>query len=130
MGNADAENKFYEVLMAIKKLYTENDKVPIISTDEKVFQMILVDIEAALPGLTDVKLGRALLIKADCLYWLLLKKWYNNSPRLVAVDSDPDPLIKGALTCALKGRKILKESGSTEDLPRADDFIKKLKDSR
>lgn len=123
MGNKDAEQRFSE---AVKSFWIADDKArgDLGNIDTKAFQMVIIDIDAAIPGLSGVMLGRALVLKAACFHWLYLEKL--SKVLLFDVDEPPDPLLEEGLSYALRGRKILEELGCTEDIPRANDVVEKL----
>lgn len=130
MGNRDAEQKFLE---AVNTYRTAEQKARggLNKIAPKAFQMVIIDLDAAIPGLTGVMLGLALLFKAGCLHWLHLDELFHLDERsidlrLLDVDAPPDPHLKEGLSCALRGREILKKLGSTVHLPWANDLVKKL----
>ena len=126
MGSKDAEDRFFE---AVRNFRIADDKArnggPS-SIDAQAFKMAEIDLDAAIPGLSGVMLGRALLLKADCLYRQYLAGLDKVS--IFEVIASVDPLLKEGHTCALKGRKILEELGSTVDLPWANDIVSRLGD--
>lgn len=128
MGNIDAEQKFFEAVNTYKTADEKARNGGLNKIDAKTFQMVIIDLDAATPGLTGVMLGLALLFKAGCLYWLHLDKLFKDrsSDRLFDGDAPPDPLLKEGLSCALRGREILKKLGSTVHLSWANDLVNKL----
>lgn len=125
MGNGDAEERFRE---AAKSFMAADEKARsghLGDIDEQAFQMVLLDLDAAIPGLAGVMLGRALVLKAACFYWLHLAKISKVSVFDV-IGAPPDPLLKEGLSYAIKGRNILKELGSSADIPWANDIASKL----
>lgn len=122
MGDRDAEERFFE---AVNNFRTADEKARSdFKIDEQAFQMVIIDLDAAIPGLTGVTLGRALVLRAGCLYWLHLAKL--SRARFFDVTAPRDPLLTEGLAYALKGRKILEEAGSARDLAWADDLVEKL----
>lgn len=125
MGNKDAEQRFFE---AVKSFRIADDKArgDLGNIDTKAFQMVIIDLDAAIPGLSGVILGRALVLKAACFYWLHLEKL--SKVLVFDVYELPDPLLEEGLSYALRGRKILEELGSTVDLPWANGVVENLGD--
>ena len=128
MGNKDAEQKFFEAVNTYKTADEKARNGGLNKIDAKTFQTVIIDLDAAIPGLTGVMLGLALLFKAGCLHWLHLDKLFKDRSidRLFDADAPPDPLLKEGLSCALRGREILKKLGSTVHLPWANDLVNKL----
>jgi hypothetical protein len=125
MGNFDAEQKFFE---ATKTFKIAEEKARKFNIDANKFRMVVIDLDAAIPGLDGIMLGRALLLKAYCLYWLYLDKISKNKSILDAVMAPTDPLIKEGLSYAMKGLEILEKHGSTVDFPWANGLINELKE--
>ena len=125
MANLDAEEKFYEAVEAFKLVDEKARGAGPKSIDAPGFKSVMIDLDAAIPGLTDENLGRAKLLKATCCHWLYLN---NLSKTLVfVVDAPPDPFLQEGLSYALEGRKILEEcGGSAHDLHWANDTVNKL----
>jgi len=67
MGNFDAEQKFIEATKTFRKA---EEKARQLNIDANKFRMVVIDLDAAFLGLDGIMLGRALLLKAYCLYWL------------------------------------------------------------
>jgi hypothetical protein len=123
MGNLDAEEKFVEAVEAFTIVDDKARASGWRNIDVRAFRSVMIDLDAAIPGLTDENLGRAKLLRAMCCYWLYL----NNLPRVFDVDAPPDPLLQEGLSYALEGRKILEECGGSEgDLHWANDIVSKL----
>ena len=126
MGNIDAEQKFFE---AVKTYRVSDEKAKssgLNEIDVRIFQMVIIDLDAAIPGLMGVMLGRALLLKASCFHWLHLDKLIKHQSILSVVHAPPDPLLKEGLSYAIRGRKILEELGAKAELPWANDIVDKL----
>lgn len=127
MGTIDAKQKFSEAVNTYKVADEKAKSGGLNKIDARTFKMVIIDLDAAIPGLTGIMLGRALLLKACCLYWLHLDKLTKHQSILSVVEAPPDPLLKEGLSCAMRGRKILEEHGSKVDLPWANDTVNKLR---
>jgi len=125
MGNMDAKEKYFEAFNVFR---VTEEKARARTIDANKFQMVIIDLEAAIPGLDGIMLGRALLLKACCLHWLHLDKIRKYKTIFDACTTPPDPLLKEGFSCALRGREILEKLRSTVDLPWANDIVNKLKD--
>ena len=126
MGNLDAEEKFFEALRAFKPV-DERARASLKDIDVQAFRSVMIDLDAAIPGLTDENLGRANLLKAVCCHWLYLGNLSKKKSILFVVDAPPDPLLQEGLSYALEGRRVLEEcGGSANDLQLANDTVRKL----
>jgi len=126
MGNLDAEEKFFEAVQAFK-LVDEKARASLKDIDERALRSVMIDLDAAIPGLTDENLGRAKLLKAVCCHWLYLGNLRKKKSILFVRDAAPDPLLKEGLSYALEGRKVLEQSGgSANDLQWANETVRKL----
>jgi len=119
-----AKEKFFRAVRT-HQTASEKARMPGAKIDALAFQNVILDLDAAIPYLEGIWSGRALVLKADSIYWLYLaeltkSKVYRELPK--------DPLWEEGLSCALKGRQILRERGSDADLPWADDIVNKLTD--
>lgn len=124
MGDADAEDKFFE---AVEEYKTAEKKARERENNPERFRLIIIDLDAAIPGLDGVTLGRALLLKASCFYWLYLLKTRSHKDIFEAANApEPDTMLKEGLPYALKGRELLQKLGSTVDLPWANDIVRKM----
>lgn len=129
MGNLDAEEKFFEAVQAFRQADESARSGGLKNIDAHAFKNVMIDLDAAIPGLTDHNLARAKLLKACCCHWLYLNNLSKNESILFVVDAPPDPYLKQGLSYALEGRKILEDSGgSASDLQWANDTVGKLSD--
>ena len=130
MGNLDAEEKFFEAVEAFKPVDEKARAGSLKDIDARAFRSVMIDLDAAIPGLIDENLGRAKLLKAACCHWLYLNNLALKAKSIVFVrDAAPDPLRHEGLSYALEGRKVLEEcGGSANDLKWANDTIRKLSD--
>ena len=128
MGNMDAVDKFFEAVGAFKLADESARAGNLKNIDARTFRSIIIDFDAAIPGLEDENLGRALLLKATCFYWLYLSELAHKRSVLFDVDAPPNPLRVEGLSYALKGRDILQKLGRTKELPWANDIVSKLSD--
>jgi hypothetical protein len=125
LGDAEAEEKFRD---AVEEYQAAEQKALERENNPERFKLIIIDLDAAIPGLDGVILGRALLIKASCFYWLYLLKTRSYKSIFEAANApDPDPMLKEGLPYALEGRELLQKLGSTSDIPWANDIVKKMK---
>lgn len=124
MSNRDAEDRFRYAVKAFKKA-DDQARTGYTHIDVQAFKMVIIDLDAAIPGLDGEKLGAALVFKAHCLYWLFRADMHTS--RFFDVDKAANsPLRKDGLALALKGRQILQDLGSTQSVAWADDLIKFL----
>ena len=123
MGNIDAKQKFFEALDTCRAADERLRSQRVI--DERAYQKVITDLDAAIPSLTGVMLGRALLLKAHSLRRLFLAKLLEMP---VYIEDDlPYDLLKVALLCATRGRQIIEELGNTEDLTWANGLVNDIK---
>lgn len=128
MANTHAREKFFEAVNTFRSADDQARSGGLDKIDAQAFQMVIIDLDAAIPGLTGAMLGRALVIKGQCIYWLHLDNLVKSGKEsgLLDVDTLPDPRLKEGLSCAMKGRNILEELGNTAELPWANDVVNKL----
>lgn len=89
------------------------------------FQEIIFDLDAAIPGLEGLMLGRALLVKAQCLKWIYRGSYMNREQNQSSQDTDNESLVSQGLQLALKGKELLISEGADEnDLSWADGVVK------
>ena len=130
MGNSDAEAKFFEALNSFR-LAEEAARANWSQIDQRAFKMVVIDLDAALPGLDGVTRGRALLLKAASLHWLYVGQ-VSAYDSVFAMLNDTEgqaqleSVRKEALSWALQGREVVAESGTPSDLAWADDLVSKL----
>ena len=128
MGNLDAEEKFFEAVEAFKPVDEKARAGSLKDIDARAFRSVMIDLDAAIPGLTDENLGRAKLLKAVCCHWLYLVNLSKKKSILFVRDAGPDPLLQEGLSYALEGRKVLEEcGGSAHDLQWANATVRKLR---
>jgi hypothetical protein len=126
IAEKSAEQWFYESVNAYRIADEKSRKLGRGNIDKKSFEMVIDNLDKSIPELQGIMLGRALVIKASCYYWLYLEKSFKSGPKLYDPARPPDPLKQQGLSFALQGRKILEELGSSGDLPWANDIVQKL----
>lgn len=133
MANEYAMEKFFAAVNAFKSADDQARSGGLDKIDAQAFQMVIIDLDAAIPALSGIMLGRALVLKGQCIYWLHLDKLTKSTDelrlaelRLLGEDIPPDPLLKEGLSCAIKGRDMLEKHGATSELPWANDIVHKL----
>jgi hypothetical protein len=130
MGNRDAEAKFLEAVSSFR-LAEEAAQADWSQIDQRAFKMVVIDLDAALPGLDGVTRGRALLLKAASLHWLYVGRVSAYDSVFAMLDDTKgqaqlESLREEALSWALQGREVVAESGTPSDLAWADDLVSKL----
>ncbi|HEV8483778.1 MAG TPA: hypothetical protein VGV87_09535 [Blastocatellia bacterium] len=126
MGNVDAEDKFFEAVEAFKIADEKARSGGLSNINGRAFRSVIIDLDAAIPGLSDESLGRALLLKGTCFYWVHLGELTKKKSIFFDVDAPPHPLLVEGLACAVEGREILKQRGCVQELPWANDIVSKL----
>lgn len=130
MGSRDAETKFSDAensyILAEQAARGDMSQI-----DQRAFKMVVIDLDAALPGLDGVRRGRALLLKAASLYWLYEGRM-SEYDSMFAVLKDAEgraqlqSQLEEASSWALEGREILAEIGTPSELAWADDLVSLL----
>lgn len=126
IAEISAEQRFYDSVKAYRIADEKSRELGRGNIDTTSFEMIIDNLDKAIPELRGIMLGRALVLKASCYYWLYLDKMFKSGPKFYDPTRPPDPLMQQGLSFALQGRKILEELGSTGDLPWANDIVQKL----
>jgi hypothetical protein len=93
--------------------------------DKRAFQLILIDLEAAIPGLDGFDLGRAYGLVASCHHWLYLAA-LREMP-FFDVHAPPNPNRKAGLAAAEKARKLLAKAPK-HDRKWIDSLLERLAD--
>jgi hypothetical protein len=120
----EAEEKFREAAMAFKQLDDKFRAEGIGAISANDMQAILIDLDAAIPGLTELMLGRALVLKGDLFFRMHLFSLRNQ--RLYDPDA-PTPLLDEGLPHAKKGLGLLEKHGaSPRDLAWATSVVQKM----
>ena len=130
MGNTNAEAKFFDAVNSFR-FAEQAARANMNQIDQRAFKMVVIDLDAALPGLDDVTRGRALLLKAASLHWLYVSQLSAyDSVFAMLNDIEGQAQLKSlreeALSWALQGRAVVVESGTPSDLAWADDLASKL----
>jgi hypothetical protein len=133
MSNADAFTRFIDAARTFHgvedRLRAGDDAVEL-----RMIDGVVIDLDAAIPGLTDVDLGRALVLKGHVLWWRnmleMRKEIRSQTSRgrvpLFDVDKSPDPRMAEAFSSASKGFELLKTHGTDHDRSWAEDVVSKL----
>lgn len=131
MGNKDAENRFFEAVNSFRSA-EQMARANMSEIDQRAFKMVLIDLDAALPGLDGVMRGRALLLKAASQHWLYFAQ-VSAYESVFALMKDTEgkarleSLREEGLSWALQGREVVAELGASSDLDWANDLVSKLK---
>ena len=78
--------------------------------DGKKIDAVLIDLDAAIPGLDGEDLGRALVFKAYAVHWQYLTELGKKKSIFDVIGSDVDPRLVAALADARKGEQLLETS--------------------
>jgi hypothetical protein len=126
MLGSDAERKFFEAVHMFKKFDDRLRQNP--DVDEKSFRMVIVDLDAVIPGLSGLFKGRALMLKGLCLDNIHTIRMIHDSPLVydLNVAKKLEPIAREAHKCIKDGHKILmKENISQEEKDWVDDVLRK-----
>ena len=129
MTQKDAEDRFIQACHAFKDL-DEKARENIFKggMDKKAFELVLIDFDAAIPGLTGRMLGHAHGFMASCYYWICLIELREEAKASPLYDFDAarkNPTRAAGLAAAKRARDILTKIPG-EDLGWIEDLIKKL----
>jgi hypothetical protein len=126
--SAEAEEKFLDTVYTYRLADEENRKKRFHDIDIQRFQEIIIDLDAVIPGLKGIVLGRALVLKACCFYWILLgREAKENTKFWQGPNPNHESLRSQGLQFALKGRDIfINEEAEDYDISWADDTVEKL----
>ena len=136
MGILDnAEEKFEDAVFAyeqVRKNIMKRRFFEVEQTDMQKFQEIVIDLDAAIPGLEGgLILGGALLLKAECLHWIYLGSVMDSELNQSSQDTDRlshESLFSQGLQLALKGKEILVSDGAGENyLSWADSILENFR---
>ena len=99
--------------------------------DPRSIDETLIDVEASIPGLTEIDLGRALIFKGYALWWKYHVEMQRDARagKLTPLDvarAGVDPKITEGLEAASKGQQLIQQYGEPYDRAWADDVVKKL----
>ena len=121
----DAEERFFDALRAFQKADDAARSVEA-GVSEDAFKRVIIDIDAAIPGLEELFLARAKLLKAHALWWLYWLQLKAQPPRFYDPTEPKDRLLIESHTLAVEGRRILKKLRvSKDELKYADDLVAK-----
>ena len=81
MGNTDAEAKFFDAVNSFR-FAEQAARANMSQICQRAFNMVVTDLDAALPGLDGITLGWALLLKAASLHWLYVVSSQRMTPCL------------------------------------------------
>lgn len=122
-----AKQRFFEIVNDYGLADEKSRKGGFQDIDAKAFEKVINDLDLLIPDLKGVTLGRALVLKASCYYWLHLSKGFADKSLVYDPTAPPDPLLQEGLSYALEGREILEQyPAGVADLPWADGIVKKL----
>jgi len=121
----DAEERFFDAARAFQKV-DEAARSHEEDVKEDAFKRVIIDIDAAIPGLEDLFLARAKLLKAHAIWWIYWLRLKTNTPKFFDPSMPKDPLLVESHALAIEGRKILKKLKAPKaDLKYADDLVAK-----
>lgn len=130
MSNQQYENEFFKIVHRFKEA-DDMARDRLANIDIQSFRAVNADMDAVIPGLHGVNLGRALLLKAQSIYWIHVGELLNKPEKQLLMEvtqpSPPDLLMKEGLSCAIRGCRLLEELGNTDELPWANDVVSKLR---
>jgi hypothetical protein len=120
-----AEERFIDAVRAFQQA-EEAARANAANTPPAAFQRVIIDLDAALPGLDGLSKGRALVLKAQALWWQYFVRLSQNAPKLYDPSAPADPLLAESHLVAVEGRKLLQRLKAPQsDLAWADDLVKK-----
>ena len=126
MSDAYATRRFREARRAFQVLEAPLREGMGRGVDARKIESVLIDLDAALPGLDGEELGRALVFKGYVLEWRHLVA--SSSMNIMdVIDAPPDPRIDQALEAVTKGRALLHDPG---DIAHADELTRRLEAER
>ncbi len=123
MSDAYAIDRFQEAVERFCKL-EEKLREKISSVDPKKIDAVLIDLSAAIPGLSGEDLGRALVFKAYAFHWRFLTELGKKS-MFEVLDVPVDPRLVESLAEARKGRELLR---TPHDLKWAEETVHQLEE--
>jgi hypothetical protein len=112
-----AHARFYELETRLRRARA--------SVDATELDEVVAAIDEALPGLAGAELGRALVFKADVLWWQHFLR-LTRAARW-AEDAD-DPAVQQGISCAVEGRALLRRDPDSTEAERsfADEVVRRL----
>ena len=128
MSSPDAEGRFMEAVHAYRAADEKARKDPLRGVDKKAFRLVLVDLEAVIPGLSGAMLGRAYGLTASCYYWLRTAELFEESKTKSLFDLEAarkSPTRKAGIAAARKALGILAKVPG-EDVAWLEDLVKRL----
>lgn len=123
MSDVYAARRFQDAVRTLQALEGKL-RAPGRTVDPKEIDAVLIDLAAAIPGLTDEDLGRALVLKAYAYHWRFTIELEEKSVFDV-IGAPVDPGITRALEDARKGRKLLR---TPEDVEWANATVTQLEE--
>jgi hypothetical protein len=122
----DANERFLEAVKSFQKL-EKAARSGSAGADEKSFRKVIIDLDAAIPGLEGLHLGRAMLLKAQSLWWIYFLGL--NEKNIFGIINNPEKknqLLAESHELALKGKNILvNHNASDREISWADDLFRK-----
>lgn len=109
MSDAFASQRFNDAVQAFQAL-EDALRSRAGSVDGRKIDAVLIDLEAAIPGLDGQDLGRALVFKAYATHWRYLTELQKKNIFEV-IDEGVDPRLKQALADARQGEQLLTDAG-------------------
>lgn len=105
MSDAFAVQRFSDAVQAFRAL-EDSLRSRAGSVDGKKIDAVLIDLQAAIPGLDGQDLGRALVFKAYATRWRYLTELHKKNIFQV-IDEGVDPRLTQALADAQEGERLL-----------------------
>jgi hypothetical protein len=120
----DAEERFMEAVQAFKKA-EDAARAELGNIDEKAFRRAIIDLDAAIPGLEGLQLGRAMVLKGQALWWISFAK--QSGKILFDVEAE-NPERAEAHQLAVEGLALLEQNDAAEhDMSWANDLVEKTR---
>jgi hypothetical protein len=121
----DALERFKQAVVAFRALDEAFRATGFDALKPKQLRAVAIDLDAALGGLSGVQRGRALVFKANTLYYLTLVR---DIPRVYDPTAPPDPDLFEARTCAKEGLAIMEAHSDSTNLPWVKSLLKNMGD--
>ena len=109
-NNPDSERKYGDAIASCKNADRKSKEESKI--DEHGYKLALTDLNAALPGLAGITLGKALMYKTWCLLQIFQAKQFQS---LVYMEEPDDPILNEGQKCGLEAKKLLEQNNASVD---------------
>ncbi len=117
----DARERFLDAVRSMQETEAKTQK------DEKPFRMVVIDLDAAIPGLSELDKGRAIYLKAKALWWIyILRLSVMDEVKQLTSISQKQPALSECHELAVQGKEILVSNGANKvEIDWVEDLIKK-----